>query len=64
MYNVIGVVTGMVIIYLGMIAFNIPFPFVYTLFLAIHVGTIYMVYTILKAPYKSKKTFDQQWYDH
>ncbi|NMM47218.1 hypothetical protein [Marinigracilibium pacificum] len=64
MYNVVGSVTGLVIFYLGLIAFNVPFPIVYLVFLLLHIGIIYMVIVVLKAPCKVKKTFDQQWYDH
>ena len=53
---------GLAIIYVLSIIFNLWLPLILGLYLAATVATLWMVFRILKDPYSTDKTFDQQFY--
>lgn len=58
----IYVVTLFVVFYTITTQLTVPFPFVFLLFLASQALLLYMIWRILRDPYKTEKVFDD-WYE-
>lgn len=60
--SVIAAATGIVVIYMMSILFELPIQWVFGLLLLSLVATVWMVIRILKDPYSTDKTFDEYFY--
>ncbi|HAH36442.1 MAG TPA: hypothetical protein DEQ87_13100 [Algoriphagus sp.] len=60
--TVVGVVTGILIVFVTLIQLNIALPLIWLIFLAGPFLVLWMVWSVLTAPITIKETFDEQWY--
>ena len=58
----VGVVTGILILFVTLIQLNIAPILIWGIFLASPFLIIWMVWAVLAAPVEIKETFDEQWY--
>lgn len=58
----VGVVTGILIVFVALIQLNVAYLLVWGIFLAGPVLICWMVWAVLTAPVEIKETFDEQWY--
>ncbi|WP_297336673.1 hypothetical protein [Algoriphagus sp.] len=58
----VGLVTGVLIIFVTLIQLNVALPLIWLLFLAGPFLMIWMVWSVLIAPVQIKETFEDQWY--
>ncbi len=59
---VVGTVTGVLILFVTLIQFNVALPLIWAIFLSGPFLVIWMVYLVLTAPIEIKETFEEQWY--
>jgi uncharacterized membrane protein len=60
--QVVGIVTGVLILFVTLIQFNVAYPLIWTIFLAGPFLILWMVWAVLAAPVEIKETFEEQWY--
>lgn len=60
--TVVGVVTGILIVFVTLIQLNIALPLIWLIFLAGPFLVLWMVWSVLTAPISIEETFDEQWY--
>lgn len=60
--TVVGVVTGILIVFVTLIQLNIALPLIWLIFLAGPFLVLWMVWSVLTAPIIIEETFDEQWY--
>ncbi len=60
--NVVGIVTGVLILFVTLIQFNIAQVLIWAIFLAGPLLILWMVWAVLAAPVEIKETFEEQWY--
>ena len=60
--SVIAVATGVAVIYMMSVLFELPVQWISGLFLSSMAATVWMVIRILKDPYSTDKTFDEYFY--
>ena len=60
--TVVGVVTGILIVFVTLIQLNIALPLIWLIFLAGPFLVLWMVWSVLTAPITIGETFDEQWY--
>ncbi|SFO31806.1 hypothetical protein SAMN04488519_105236 [Algoriphagus ornithinivorans] len=60
--TVVGVVTGILIVFVTLIQLNIALPLIWLIFLAGPFLVLWMVWSVLTAPITIEETFDEQWY--
>ena len=58
----VGVVTGILILFVSLIQLNIAPILIWGIFLAGPFLILWMVWSVLAAPVEIKETFDEQWY--
>ncbi len=58
----VGIVTGILIVFVTLIQLNIAHVLIWGIFLASPVFVIWMVWGVLTAPVEVKETFEAQWY--
>ena len=58
----VGVVTGILIVFVTLIQMNVAHFLIWGIFLASPGLLIWMVWSMLKAPVEVEETFDEQWY--
>lgn len=58
----VGVVTGILIVFVTLIQLNIALPLIWLIFLAGPFLVLWMVWSVLTAPITIEETFDEQWY--
>jgi len=58
----VGVVTGILIVFVTLIQMNVAHFLIWGIFLASPGLLIWMVWSVLKAPVEVEETFDEQWY--
>ncbi|WP_425636542.1 hypothetical protein ACPUEN_14120 [Algoriphagus yeomjeoni] len=58
----VGIVTGVLIIFVSAIQFNLGMFLIWLLFLAGPVLVLWMVWSVLIADVVVKETFEEQWY--
>jgi hypothetical protein len=59
---VVGIVTGILILFITLIQFNVALVLIWGIFLAGPFLVLWMVWAVLTAPVDVKETFDEQWY--
>jgi hypothetical protein len=60
--QVVGIVTGVLILFITLIQFNVALPLIWTIFLSGPFLVMWMVWSVLAAPVEIKETFEEQWY--
>lgn len=60
--SVVGIVTGILILFVTLIQFNISHFLIWLIFLAGPFLVGWMVWAVLVAPVEITETFDEQWY--
>jgi len=58
----VGVVTGILIVFVTLIQFNVGQPLIWLIFITCPFLILWMVWSVLMAPIEIKETFDEQWY--
>jgi fatty acid desaturase len=58
----VGIVTGILILFVTLIQFEVSLFLIWLIFLSGPFLVIWMVYSVLTAPVDIKETFDEQWY--
>jgi hypothetical protein len=58
----VGIVTGILILFVTLIQFEVSLFLIWLIFLAGPFLVIWMVYSVLTAPVDIKETFEEQWY--
>lgn len=58
----VGVVTGILIVFVTLIQMNVAHFLIWGIFLASPGLLLWMVWSVLKAPVEVEETFDEQWY--
>ncbi len=58
----VGIVTGILIVFVTLIQLEVAIVLIWLIFLAGPFLILWMVYSVLNAPVKIKDTFDQVWY--
>ena len=58
----VGIVTGILIVFVTLIQMNVAHLLIWGIFLAGPFLIGWMVWSVLTAPVKVKETFDEQWY--
>ena len=61
-HSAVGIVTGVLILFVTLIQFNIAQVLIWGIFLAGPFFILWMVWAVLAAPVEIKETFDEQWY--
>lgn len=60
--QVVGIVTGVLIVFVTLIQFEVAKPLIWLIFIFSPILMIWMTVSILWAPIEIKETFDEQWY--
>ncbi|MBB6326384.1 multisubunit Na+/H+ antiporter MnhG subunit [Algoriphagus iocasae] len=60
--QVVGIVTGVLIVFVTLIQIKVAMPLIWIIFLAGPVLMIWMVWAVLNAPVEVKETFEEKWY--
>lgn len=60
--QVVGIVTGVLILFITLIQFNVAIPLIWTIFLSGPILVLWMVHSVLVAPVDVEETFEEQWY--
>lgn len=60
--QVVGIVTGVLILFITLIQLNVALPLIWLIFLIGPFLVLWMVWAVLTAPVKIKETFEEQWY--
>lgn len=58
----VGIVTGLLIVFVTLIQLNIAHFLIWLIFLACPFLLVWMVWAVLKAPIEVKETFEEKWY--
>ncbi|WP_026968447.1 hypothetical protein [Algoriphagus terrigena] len=58
----VGLVTGILIVFVTLIQMNVAHFLIWGIFLASPGLLLWMVWSVLKAPVEVEETFDEQWY--
>ncbi len=58
----VGIVTGILILFVTLIQLNVAQILIWLIFLSGPILIIWMVYSVLTAPVDIKETFEEQWY--
>lgn len=58
----VGIVTGILIVFVTLIQLNVAQALIWGIFLASPVFLLWMVWGVLTAPVDIPETFDEQWY--
>jgi hypothetical protein len=58
----VGIVTGILIVFVTLIQLNVAHFLIWLIFLAGPFLILWMVWAVLAAPVKIDETFDEQWY--
>lgn len=61
-HSAVGIVTGVLILFVTLIQFNVAYPLIWAIFLAGPFLILWMVWAVLAAPIDIKETFEEQWY--
>ncbi|RIW18230.1 hypothetical protein D0X99_00580 [Algoriphagus lacus] len=61
-HSAVGIVTGVLILFVTLIQFNIAQPVIWSIFLAGPFLILWMVWAVLSAPVEIKEKFEDQWY--
>jgi hypothetical protein len=61
-HSAVGIVTGVLILFVTLIQFNIAQVLIWAIFLAGPFLIFWMVWAVLAAPVDIKETFEEQWY--
>ena len=61
-HSAVGIVTGVLILFVTLIQSNIAQVLIWGIFLAGPFLILWMVWAVLAAPVEIKETFDEQWY--
>lgn len=61
-HSAVGIVTGVLILFVTLIQFNIAQVLVWAIFLTGPFLILWMVWAVLAAPVEIKETFEEQWY--
>ncbi len=60
--QVVGIVTGILIVFVTLIQIKVAMPLIWIIFLGSPVLMIWMVWAVLNAPVEVKETFEEKWY--
>lgn len=60
--QVVGIVTGVLILFITLIQLNVAYSLIWIIFLAGPFLVFWMVWAVLAAPVEIKETFEEQWY--
>lgn len=60
--QVVGIVTGILIVFVTLIQLEVALPLIWLLFISGPALIIWMVWAVLAAPVEIKETFEEQWY--
>lgn len=60
--SAVGIVTGILILFVTLIQFNVAHPLIWAIFLMGPFLILWMVWAVLAAPVEIKETFEEQWY--
>jgi ABC-type bacteriocin/lantibiotic exporter with double-glycine peptidase domain len=60
--SAVGIVTGVLILFVTLIQFNVAYSLIWAIFLAGPFLVLWMVWAVLAAPVEVKETFEEQWY--
>ena len=60
--SAVGIVTGVLILFVTLIQLNVALPMIWTNFLVGPFLVLWMVWAVLTAPVDIKETFEEQWY--
>ncbi|SHO62162.1 hypothetical protein [Algoriphagus zhangzhouensis] len=60
--QVVGIVTGVLIVFVTLIQFEVAKPLIWLIFIFSPILMIWMTVSILLAPIEIKETFEEQWY--
>ncbi|MCU0401058.1 MAG: hypothetical protein MUE75_08635 [Algoriphagus sp.] len=61
-HSAVGIVTGVLILFVTLIQFNIAQVLIWAIFLVGPFLILWMVWSVLAAPVEIKETFEEQWY--
>lgn len=61
-HSTVGIVTGVLILFVTLIQFDIGYTLIWMIFLAGLFLILGMVWAVLAAPVEIKETFDERWY--
>lgn len=61
-HSAVGIVTGVLILFVTLIQFNIAQVLIWAIFLVGPFLILWMVWAVLAAPVEIEETFDKQWY--
>jgi hypothetical protein len=61
-HSAVGIVTGVLILFVTLIQFNIAQLLIWGIFLLGPFLILWMVWAVLAAPVEVEETFDEQWY--
>lgn len=61
-HSAVGIVTGVLILFVTLIQFNIAQVLIWAIFLTGPFLILWMVWAVLAAPVEIKETFEEQWY--
>lgn len=61
-HSIVGIVTGVLILFVTLIQFNIAQVLIWAIFLAGPFLILWMVWAVLAAPVKIEETFEEQWF--
>lgn len=61
-HSAVGIVTGVLILFITLIQFNIAHMLIWAIFLAGPFLILWMVWAVLAAPVEIEETFEEQWY--
>ncbi|WP_026952572.1 hypothetical protein [Algoriphagus mannitolivorans] len=61
-HSAVGIVTGVLILFVTLIQFNIDQVLIWGIFLAAPFLILWMVWAVLAAPVEIEETFEEQWY--
>ncbi|MBA4300982.1 hypothetical protein [Algoriphagus alkaliphilus] len=60
--SAVGIVTGVLILFVTLIQLNLGLPLIWTIFLVGPFLILWMVWAVLAAPVEVRETFEEQWY--
>ena len=61
-HSAVGIVTGVLFLFVTLIQFNIAHVLIWAIFLASPFLILWMVWAVLAAPVEIQETFEEQWY--
>ena len=61
-FSAVGTVTGVLILFVTLIQFNVAYSLIWAIFLAGPFLVLWMVWAVLAVPVEVKETFEEHWY--